>query len=136
MNCPRCGALLPAGGPCPACAPLASIEGKIRRRRFIGNPVGRWTAFGWWAGLALGVVLGVGVLVQAILWPAWLRPDSVWVALYVVAVAAFAGAVLGSVVALLYKSLIRPVILALLSSELFEREYGAMEDQQRPPGRG
>src|SRR5262245_33530475 len=132
MNCPRCGAPGPVDQPCPACAPLAAIEGKIRRRRFIGNPVGRWTAFGWWAGLALG--LGVGVLVQAILWPAWLGPDSVWVALYVVAVAAFAGAVLGSVVAVLYKSLIRPVILALFSSELFEREYGTLEDRQRPSG--
>ena len=134
MNCPRCGALLSAGGPCPACAPLASIEGKIRRRRFIGNPVGRWTAFGWWAGMALGGLIGVVVAVAVgINAPG---PAPVGAGLAVVAVGASAGAVLGSALAVLYKSLVRPVILALFFSEQFEREYGTLEDRQRPPGHG
>src|SRR5262249_32694620 len=109
MKCPRCGALVRPGQPCPACAPLASIEGKIKRRRFISNPMGRWTTFGWWAGMALGAISGVVLAVVV-----GLRspgPDPVGAGLTMVAGGALAGAVLGSALAVLYKSLVRPVIL-------------------------
>jgi hypothetical protein len=136
MNCPRCGALVQPGRPCLACAPLASIEGKIKRRRFIGNPMGRWTAFGWWVGMALGGLLGVGVAAWEFLQPGWPGPNPVWAKIGIVVAGAAIGAMLGAALVVLYKSLVRPILLALFSSELFEREYGTLDDRRRPPGRG
>src|SRR2546430_2540662 len=100
MSCPRCWAVVPAGGPCPTCAPLASIQGKIEGRRFSGNPAGRWAGIGWRGGMALGVM--VGVLFEVFLGPGWYPTNPVWPGFYRIAAFALLGALLGAALVILY----------------------------------
>src|SRR5687767_13077453 len=113
MHCPRCGALMRVGEPCPACAPLASIERKIVRQRFVGNPTLRWIKVGWWGGMALGTLAGLVDTVVLILCRSTPDQEPLSTVFLAAALGALLGAILGSIVVLLYKSIVRPVLIAI-----------------------
>lgn len=123
-DCPRCGRPLdPDAAGCFACAqgepPLLRRSAPAPR----SNPAWGWMIWGATCGGVVGLVCGlVGVVVNLLAGggPGVVLPGSL----------AFGGALLGALGVLLWKSLLRPVLLALFASpETFEREYGKPQEQ-------
>lgn len=130
-DCPRCGAPLdPDAARCLACengAPPRLDLTSLRR-----NAASDWTAMGAAVGGIVGLCLGAAVAFGNLLLgggPGVVYPVGM----------ALIGAVLGAAGVMIWKSLVRPVILALFASEAFQREYGTPEERGivgRPPSGG
>jgi hypothetical protein len=128
-HCPRCGWPLDPD----AAASLACAQG-VRRRIDRGtlrlrpglslrrNPAGSWMLWGAILGAGIGLVAGViGIVVNLLVGgsPGVVLPGSTTVA----------GAAIGALGVLLWKSLLDPMLLALFAPERFEREYGTPEER-------
>jgi hypothetical protein len=146
-SCPRCGAAVEPGQKvCPACQsyqeevpppapagspsliPLDEIRRKVRRGQFFQDHVRYWARAGGRVGLVVGLVAGIVVgALAAISWRAGLESSLEVIFLTALGFTG-AGGVLGSVIAVLYMSLVRPVIAAIFwDIERFERGI------RRPP---
>jgi hypothetical protein len=136
-HCPRCGVRQPGQPPDPEEEPVEVIEEKIGRARFAEHPWVRWSWVGWWVGFAAGFFVGhsradehrFATLFQA------RRMATELEVLAIIAGWMLLGGLLGSALGVWYRCLLRPVLLALVSSKRFEREYG-WQDKKGPPSGG
>src|SRR5262249_46757100 len=108
-TCTRCGAPLdPAAPRCLACEPT-----RPRRR-----PVRGWVDRGVLLGVVVGALAGVAVGVGVAYANGWQAREALSLAVGL----AFAGSGLCALLAAIWRSLLRPVLLALFAPKRFERE--------------
>lgn len=137
-DCPRCGHPLdPDAASCFACA-----QGMPPRDYLVRLPSGRIVSpadafrrnptYGWTLrGAIVGAVLGVATLAVVAL----VGIAQGWVKAPIESVletclgGAIAGGILGAAATVVWKSLLRPIWLALFWTKDFEREYGTPEEQ-------
>src|SRR5262249_32515372 len=104
-----------------------SIRRKIASQDFRRDPIRRWTRRGAGVGGVVGLV-GSAILLAV----ATFRPGgSVGAAcelLPLVVVLLVAGPVVGALPALVWLGVVRPVLLAILNSERYLREYGSKDE--------
>jgi hypothetical protein len=129
-NCPRCGAPLDPDSPrCFGCAQgVTSHLDVTRPERSLSRNAG--LAWFWGGGAMCAVVAGAGWVVLVVLEAVGIGPFSNgFLALDALIVFTLMGVMLGASVGLVWKALLRPVLLALFASKTFEREYGTPEEQ-------
>jgi hypothetical protein len=129
---PYCISELSDDGTCPRCSPVAVIERKISRMRFARNPVSKWAFNGYLIGIGLGAV--TGPIFALVLTACTGNLDRLTLSLVglMMALGAGAGAFVGAVGVVLYKSLVRPILLALFNSDRFKQEYGKYGETRSP----
>jgi len=124
-DCPRCGHPLdPDAASCFACA-----QGEPPMLRLPAQPsAGKLTWVDQFRGAAVGAAIGSLAWVVAVL----TFPPAVGGPNFIVPIpVTIAGGLLGALAVVLWKGLLRPVLLALLASpEAFEREYGTPPRQR------
>src|SRR4051812_49260837 len=105
LRCPECGTSIPTDAiRCPECSWSALSR----------NPALEWLEWGGGVGLLVG--MGAGLVGGLIVVAVESAPDRV-IALFVgPPVGAMCGAVIGAMAALLWMSLVRPVLMALFAS--------------------
>jgi hypothetical protein len=118
-HCPDCGSpLYPDSKRCPKCFPV-----EFRR-----NAALEWTAWGAGIGVLVGPV--VGIVIGITLGVLGDTEDALTHIILAPFLGALGGAVAGGIVVLVWKSLLRPVGIALFASpETFQREYGTPEER-------